>query len=91
MASRSTSQFAQPTRLRRCGQSFWIEHWPDPNSFLADGRQSSRWTGYAMKLAALIARPLQAGMRAELHDLERAAAAGTKEAGWDSRPHFASR
>lgn len=90
MASRSTSQFAQPTRLRRCGQSFWIEHWPDPNSFLADGRQSSRWTGYAMKLAALIARPLQAGMPSCTIWSEPLPPARRKPAG-DSRPHFAGR
>ena len=34
-----------------------------------------------MKLAAAIARSLQAAMQAELRDLERAVAAGTREAG----------
>jgi hypothetical protein len=34
-----------------------------------------------MKLAAAIARSLQADMQAELHDLERAVAAGTRSAG----------
>jgi hypothetical protein len=34
-----------------------------------------------MKLAAAIARSLQADMQAELRDLERAVAAGTKSAG----------
>ncbi len=34
-----------------------------------------------MKLAATIARPLQAGMKAELRAIERAVASGTKDAG----------
>jgi Family of unknown function (DUF6441) len=34
-----------------------------------------------MKLAATIARSLQADMQAELRDIERAVAAGTREAG----------
>jgi hypothetical protein len=34
-----------------------------------------------MKLAATIARSLQAGMQAELRDLERAVAKGTRSAG----------
>jgi hypothetical protein len=34
-----------------------------------------------MKLVAALARSLQADMQAELHDLERAVAAGTRSAG----------
>jgi hypothetical protein len=34
-----------------------------------------------MKLAAVFTRSLQAGMQAELRDIERAAAAGTHDAG----------
>jgi hypothetical protein len=34
-----------------------------------------------MKLAAMVARSLQAGMQAELRDIERAVAGGTRDAG----------
>ena len=44
-----------------------------------------------MKFAASVTRSLQAGMQAELRDIERAVATGTREAGRASRPNSAGR
>ena len=44
-----------------------------------------------MKLAARIIRSVQAGIQAELRDIERAVAAGTRDAGRVSGPSSAGR
>jgi len=41
-----------------------------------------------MKLAATVARSLQAHMQAELREIERAVASGTRDAGWGLKAEF---